>query len=103
MVANASHPSSALFGSRRQRAFATHPHHSRSEAVFQAGILLKGRSFQADKYNDRKTPAYWLKFEYPFWWNNLLSALDSLSRLGFSAQDAEKVHALIVLQVYLKT
>lgn len=75
MVANASHPSSTLFDSRRQRAFATHPHHSRSEAAFQAGILLKGRSFQADKHNSRKTPAYWLKLEYPFWWNNLLSAL----------------------------
>jgi hypothetical protein len=71
------------------RSFAAHPHYSHSEAAWQAGILLKGRFFQADKYNDRKNPAYWLKFEYPFWWNNLLTALDSLSRLGFSAQDEQ--------------
>jgi len=69
------------------RAFAAHPRYAQSEATRQAGTLLKDRFFQADKYNDRKTPAYWLKFEYPFWWNNLLSALDSLSHLGFSAQD----------------
>jgi hypothetical protein len=71
------------------RAFAAHPHFSRSEAAWQAGTLLKERFFLPDKYNDRKTPGYWLKFEFPFWWNNLLSALDSLSRLGFSHQDEQ--------------
>jgi hypothetical protein len=80
-------PFSHLASGMVLRAFAAHPQHSRSEAAWQAGSLLKGRFFQADKYNDRKSPAYWLKFEYPFWWTNLLSGLDSLSRLGFSVQD----------------
>ncbi len=45
--------------------------------------------FKADKYNDRKAPSYWLKFQYPFWWTSLLTALDSLSYLGFDRRDAE--------------
>jgi hypothetical protein len=71
------------------RALAAHPGTCSSEAAWQAGKLLKGRFFLPDKYNDRKGSNYWLKFQYPFWWNNLLSALDSLSYLGFSSQDEQ--------------
>ena len=73
------------------RAFAAHPAYSKTDAAKQAAILLKGRFFQADKYNDRKGPPYWIKFQFPFWWNNLLSALDSVTRLGFTLQD-DQVH-----------
>ena len=69
------------------RAFAAHPAYAQIEAAGQAAILLKGRFFQPDKYNDRKAPAYWLKFQFPFWWTDLLSALDSHTRLGFTLQD----------------
>jgi hypothetical protein len=83
-----SRPFSHLATDMVLRAFAAHPRHCRSEEARRAGELLKSRFFRADKYNDRKAPAYWLKFQYPFWWANLLTALDSLSRLGFPRDDA---------------
>jgi hypothetical protein len=54
-----------------------------------AGKALKGRLFQADKCNDRRAAAYWLKFQYPSWWTSLLTALDTLYRLGFDRQDPD--------------
>jgi len=45
------------------------------------------RFFLPDKYNDRKAPLYWTKFQFPFWWTNILTVLDSLSLLGFSADE----------------
>jgi hypothetical protein len=71
------------------RAFAAHPAYCRHPDALAAAFLLKGRFFQADKYNDRKAPAYWLKFQYPFWWTSLLTALDTLSRMGFPAEDPD--------------
>ena len=71
------------------RGFAAHPRYCHLEATRAAGERLKSRFFQADKYYDRKAPAYWTKFQYPFWWTNLLTALDSLSRLGFTIQDPD--------------
>ena len=55
--------------------------------MLAAARQLAERLFQADKYYDRKAPSYWLKFQFPFWWPNLVSALDVLSRLGFNRQD----------------
>ncbi len=72
------------------RAFAVHPAYRQRPEVMAAGEALKSRLFQADKYNDRRAPSYWLKFQFPFWWTSLLTALDTLSRLGFSRQD-EKI------------
>jgi hypothetical protein len=69
------------------RAFAAHPDYCRRPEVITAGERLKERLFQADKYNDRKAPSYWLKFQFPFWWPNLVTALDTLSRLGFDRKD----------------
>jgi len=76
------------------RAFAVHPVYRRHPDALAAASLLKGRFFLADKYNDRQGPEYWLKFQYPFWWPNLLTALDTLFRMGFSAQDADVRHGL---------
>jgi hypothetical protein len=77
------------------RAFAAHPTYRRHPAALAAASLLKGRFFLADKYNDRKDPAYWLKFQYPFWWTNLLTALDTLSRMGFGADDVDVRRGLV--------
>jgi hypothetical protein len=76
------------------RAFAAHPRHCWSEEARRAGELLRSRFFRADKYNDRKAPSYWLKLQYPFWWTSLLTALDSLARMGFSPDDARIQDAL---------
>jgi hypothetical protein len=71
------------------RAFAAHPVYLQRPEVLTAGNCLKGRFLQADKYNDRKAPSYWLKFQFPFWWTSLLTALDTLAKLGFNARDAD--------------
>jgi hypothetical protein len=81
-------PHSHLATGMLLRAFAAHPDYCLRPEVIQAGRRLKERFFQPDKYNDRQAPAYWLKFQFPFWWPNLLTALDSLKRLGFTRQDA---------------
>ncbi|MFN2272306.1 MAG: prenyltransferase/squalene oxidase repeat-containing protein [Anaerolineae bacterium] len=71
------------------RAFAAHPTYRRSEEARLAGEQLKSRFFKPDKYNDRKAPSYWTKFQYPFWWANILTALDSLSLMGFAPADTD--------------
>jgi hypothetical protein len=80
-------PFSHLATGMALRAFAAHAAYSRHPAALAAASLLKDRFFVADKYNDRKGPDYWLKFQYPFWWTSLLTALDTLSRMRFSADD----------------
>jgi hypothetical protein len=71
------------------RAFAAHPTYRLAEEARLAGEQLKSRFFRPDKYNDRKATSYWTKFQYPFWWTNILTALDSLSLLSFSTMDAD--------------
>ena len=71
------------------RAFAVHPSYRNSEAAKVAGKLLKSRFFQPDVYTSYHAARYWLRFEYPFWWNNLVTALDSLSLMGFSTDDEQ--------------
>lgn len=56
--------------------------------------MLASRLFAADTYPDRCAPAFWTKFSYPFWFTDLLSALDSLSQLGFSSADERIQQAL---------
>ena len=72
------------------RAFAVHPVYRTSEAALTAAHLLKSRFFQPDAYTSYQSAIYWVRFEYPFWWNNLLTELDSLSRIGLSGED-EKI------------
>jgi hypothetical protein len=71
------------------RAFAAHPIYRISFEARQAGELLKSRFFKPDKYSDRRAAHYWIKFQYPFWWANLLTALDSLYWIGFDLQDED--------------
>ena len=71
------------------RAFAAHPQYRQLEEARVAGERLKTRFFKADKYHDRKAPHYWTKFQFPFWWPNILTALDSLSLIGFSPEDED--------------
>lgn len=69
------------------RAVAAHPAYWQRPESLRAGQRLKERLFQRDLYNDRQAPAYWLKFQYPFWWTSLLTALDTLGMLGFTGSD----------------
>jgi len=66
------------------RAFAAHPKYITRPEVLKAGKLLASRIFKADSYADRKAPEFWTRFSFPFWFTDLLSTLDTLSRLGLS-------------------
>jgi hypothetical protein len=80
-------PSSHLATGMALRPFALLRLHT--PGVRKAAGWLKGRFFKPDHYYDRQAPGYWVKFQYPFWWTNLLMALDSLARLGYSPEDME--------------
>jgi len=64
------------------RAFAAHPQYRKSPEALQAAQLLKSHFLKSDNYNSYKHPDNWIRFEYPFWWNNLTAALDSVSLIG---------------------
>lgn len=69
------------------RMYAAHPQYRISDTARHAGELMKSRFFQADCYADRRNADFWLKFQFPFWWANLLTALDALANLGFGEED----------------
>jgi hypothetical protein len=53
----------------------------------KAGSMLKKRFFKPDSYRSYQHPRYWTRFL--FWWPNVLTSLDSLSRIGFRFDDPE--------------
>jgi hypothetical protein len=71
------------------RAFAVHPRYRFCQEAQTAGKLLSSRLFLADKYPDRRTADYWTSFSFPFWFTDLLSALDTLSWLGFASEQPQ--------------
>lgn len=76
------------------RAFAVHERYRQSEAAVIAANLLKSRFFKPDAYTSYQDAGYWVRFEYPFWWNDLVAALDSISRIGLSRDDEQIQQAL---------
>jgi hypothetical protein len=76
------------------RAFAVHPQRRTSAAARVAADLLKSRFFHPDSYTSYQAASYWVRFEYPFWWNNLVAALDSVSLIGLSKEDEQVRQAL---------
>ena len=84
-----SRPSSHMATGIVLRAFAAHSTHRKSKEARTAGELLASQLLKRDRYPDRADVSYWTKFTFPFWFTDLLSALDSLSLLGFTAQHAE--------------
>lgn len=82
-----SKPSSHMATGMVLRAFAAEPQTVNPNEVMSAAELLASRFFTADKYHDRRHKDYWLKFQFPFWWTDLVSALDSITRLRVSWED----------------
>ncbi|MCL4472370.1 MAG: hypothetical protein M1455_00295 [Actinobacteria bacterium] len=76
------------------RPLALHPAYRGLDEVGAAATLFKQRFLKADKYNDRRAPDYWTKFQFPYWWPDLLNGLDILSRTGFTGSDADVQRAL---------
>jgi hypothetical protein len=54
------------------------------QKVKDAGLLLADRVFTRDKYSDRRGVEYWTKFTYPYHWTDILSTIDTLTRLGIN-------------------
>jgi hypothetical protein len=82
-------PSSHLATGMVLRALAAHPRYRLRVESQEAGVLLKRRFFSPDAYGSRRAPHYWVKFQFPYWWPNLLTSLDSLSQMGFALDDAD--------------
>jgi hypothetical protein len=74
------------------RAFAVHPIYRQSKEARITGKLLKSRFFQPDVYSSYKAASYWTRFL--FWWPNLLTAMESLSLIGFTADDPDIINGL---------
>ena len=82
-----SQPFSHLVTGMILRALAASRTWSKSKEAWKAGELLLSRFFKADKYNDRWLPSFWEELAYPFWATDILSSLDSLSRIGFPVEN----------------
>lgn len=94
-----SKPFSHLVTGMVLRAFAAHPVYRNSGEAKKAGELLASRFFQADKYPDRKNKEFWERVSYPFWFTDIISALDALSFLGFNRNNIHIQKALDFLQL----
>ena len=76
------------------RAFAASERHRKSPEAVTAGKLLASRFFKKDVYPDRNTPQYWERVSFPFWFTDIVSALDSLSVMGFTQDSSHIDNAL---------
>jgi hypothetical protein len=82
-----SKPSSHLVTGMVLRAFAAHPAWRRSPEAQTAAELLAARLYRRDAYGDRSDRSYWDRVSFPFWFTDVVSALDSLSRVGTVGED----------------
>ena len=89
-----SKPFSHLVTGMVLRAFAADPNWHDAPEISRAGELLASRPFKRDRYGDRADPSYWERVSFPFWFTDIVSALDTLSRLDVSPRSAPIAHAL---------
>lgn len=76
------------------RPFAVHPEYRGHGEIRRAAGILKSRFFQEDCYTSYQAADYWVRFQFPFWWNHLVSAMDSLSLIGIPGEDHDIAGAL---------
>lgn len=79
--ADYSKPSSHMVTGVVLSAFAAHPTLRKSKEAVHAAKLLSASLFKKDNYPDRAGADYWLRFTFPFWFTDLISAMDTLSIL----------------------
>jgi hypothetical protein len=82
-------PSSHLATGMVLRAFGEHDQYRKRMEVRAAGQVLKSRFLKPDAYPDHQDIKYWTKFQFPFWWTDLLSAMDLLQKIGFGRTDKD--------------
>lgn len=85
-----SQPSSHLVTGMVLRALAESPSWRKSKEAWKVGVMIIDHFFQADNYDNRHRPSFWEEITYPFWSTDILSSLDSLSKIGFGL-DNEKI------------
>ena len=93
-----SKPFSHLVTGMVLRAFAAHPKYRKSDEAKKAGELLISRFFKNDKYPDRQSKNFWERVSFPFWFTDIISALDSLYFLGFNRNNPQIEGALNFLR-----
>jgi len=76
------------------RAFATHPIHHNTLEAKKAAQLLASHFFKKNNYSSYQHPDNWVRFKYPFWWTDLISALDSVSLIGLPRDHKKVAEAL---------
>ena len=76
------------------RAFSVHPKYKNSEYTLKAAQLLKSKFFRKDNWTWYKHPDNWVRFQFPYWWNHLVAAMDSISLIGLSKEDEDIQNAL---------
>lgn len=89
-----SQPFSHLVTGMVLRAFAASPTWRKRKEAWKAGELLVSRIFKADKYEDRRFSSFWEEITYPFWATDILSSLDSLSKISFDIKNEKIQQAL---------
>lgn len=82
-------PSSYFVTGDVLRTYAEHPQKKKLKRIHNAAELMKSYFFKRDRYVDRAAVEFWYKIRFPFWYTNLLSALDTLSKLGYSKDDPQ--------------
>jgi squalene cyclase len=87
-------PFSHLITGCALRALSAHPDYQKMPETTHAGRLLMSRFFKRDKYADRSAVSFWTGFSYPYWFTDLLTSIDSLSKIGFSRDEPEIETAL---------
>ncbi|MCK5833924.1 terpene cyclase/mutase family protein [bacterium] len=79
-------PSSHNVTGMTLRGFASDPKKQHEDVAKIAATFLAESFFKPDDYPDRRRAEYWGKLAYPFWFTDILSAMDVLSRLGFGLE-----------------
>lgn len=97
-----SKPSAHLVTGVVLRAYAAHERHRYLPETREAGELLLSSLFKKDNYADRRSADYWLRFTFPFWFTDLISAMDSLSKIGFGEDDPRMNDAVEWLLLHQK-
>jgi hypothetical protein len=80
------------------KAFAIHPVYNKSNEAKVASNLLKSHFFKKDNYNSYKAADNWVNFKFPYFWTDLISALDSVTMISIDRQDThidKAIHWLV--------
>jgi len=89
-----SRPFSASATGMAIRALTAQPRWRHSVEAVAAGRLLKSKLLCKDNWTSYQHEDHWLRFDYPYWWTNLVSALEVLALIGFTKDDPDVARGL---------